>query len=530
MNTFLTYLKQEYTVDESFLSKVSARFNEIIQSNKTIILPPEIPKDAAEAFTSFCKGDNFLIENSIVFSLLSIFEEYSVDEKITECLGFITNNMTFEDGIQEYFTMNSSVKRRCLTYEIYLSSHLSETLKYTKTFLKLPPEIVTNIVNEKSSKDVPIKMMYDFYVHALKTNKQAYSDMSRFVDWVHLDHRDLVDFSEHLEEFHLKTLEPFLSALINSKNCGTKSSIHDAIQCNFNQENHFAGILAKLRKKCDNNPFNEHLITAKASSNDVYAICGGQLKDSIFWTSANIDKSNLIFQFSKEMKIDQYVIWSSLKKTPRSWSLEGSVDGANWFDIHTNTNFDVLSKPFSRLSILLENVFTIKFLKLTQLGMNSNNTSNHFCLAHIDFLYDAVSLFKTDPKFVVGGSSNVFTILCDRTDKFWSSIDQPNSFVTFDFGEKKLEMTGYTLKTYNFPKNYNHLKSWQVLGSNDENTWKIIDSRDDNETLNGPLMFHEFECHGEPYRYIKIMQKGPNHNGKNIMIISGIEFFGKLDA
>ncbi|KAH0795844.1 F5/8 type C domain containing protein [Histomonas meleagridis] len=114
---------------------------------------------------------------------------------------------------------------------------------------------------------------------------------------------------------------------------------------------------------------------------------------------------------------------------------------------------------------------------------------------------------------------------------YWSSRNEPNSWVRFDFKEKTIQVSGYTIKTYPFQANKDHLKSWVLEGCNnpDNNSWETIHSEKNCNDLNGPGKWKTFKCNrSKEYRYIRIKSTGPNHIGYNTLVIANIEFFGIL--
>lgn len=124
-------------------------------------------------------------------------------------------------------------------------------------------------------------------------------------------------------------------------------------------------------------------------------------------------------------------------------------------------------------------------------------------------------------------------IVCNfNSPWYWSSKNEQNSWIRFDFKNKKIKVSGYTLKTYPFQENKNHIKSWVVEGTNnpDNNSWEIFHQEVDNDDLNGFNKSKMFSCDAKKsYRYIRIRNIGPNHFGYNTLVIANVEFFGILE-
>lgn len=85
-------------------------------------------------------------------------------------------------------------------------------------------------------------------------------------------------------------------------------------------------------------------------------------------------------------------------------------------------------------------------------------------------------------------------------------------------------VTGYTTRV---PPNNNELfmpKTWTIFGSNDENKWEILDSKENNNEINSEnrCVYFEINDTGKFYKYIKYEQVG------FFIAFAAIEFFGYI--
>lgn len=124
---------------------------------------------------------------------------------------------------------------------------------------------------------------------------------------------------------------------------------------------------------------------------------------------------------------------------------------------------------------------------------------------------------------------------CFHTDR--ASINTPNSFWSLDLGETmRVLPTHISIGTrIDSPAYHWAPKSISVLVSNDGTNWvsagKILDS---DGRLNGLGKIATFELDStqmtDPigYRYIKLIQTGPNHQGNHYFVFMNFEVFGKL--
>lgn len=151
---------------------------------------------------------------------------------------------------------------------------------------------------------------------------------------------------------------------------------------------------------------------------------------------------------------------------------------------------------------------------------------------------------NVDEKNVVKVTSS--TVSNDRYSKYVVDLDvdkhyftydsQQNSWIKFDFKDKKVRPTHYTLRTKSDSgKGGNHFKNLVVEGSNTDwgDEWKILDLRSDVTFLDSANAKYVFDIQKELgkddyYRYLRIRQTGKNSYGSYFLNLSALEYFGYL--
>ena len=111
---------------------------------------------------------------------------------------------------------------------------------------------------------------------------------------------------------------------------------------------------------------------------------------------------------------------------------------------------------------------------------------------------------------------------------WWGTEDELNSWICFDFKDKKVSLTEYILKS-DGSRGW-HLLQWVIEGSNDGRCWKELDRRN-TQDLNGTYITKSYDCEsakGTSFRYLRLRQTGKNSGGKDQLNLSKIEFFGTL--
>lgn len=127
---------------------------------------------------------------------------------------------------------------------------------------------------------------------------------------------------------------------------------------------------------------------------------------------------------------------------------------------------------------------------------------------------------------------NPETVINSKYLDYWSSLNQPDQWIQFEFLNSSVTITYYTIKTHPYPINSCHLKSWILEGSNDKISWAEIDEQDTDD-LNIPdsvVTIQVSKDDDEKFRYIRLRQCDVNHRGDNILALKNIELFGILFA
>lgn len=118
-------------------------------------------------------------------------------------------------------------------------------------------------------------------------------------------------------------------------------------------------------------------------------------------------------------------------------------------------------------------------------------------------------------------------------DNIYLSKNVENNWIKYDFREKKVHPTHYSIKSHTGSAAPNHLKNWVVEGSNDDSNWTPLDTRNDNTSLNNYMAINTFKIddsnhQNKFYRFLRLRQTGPNNSNRKFMGICALEYFGKI--
>ena len=149
-------------------------------------------------------------------------------------------------------------------------------------------------------------------------------------------------------------------------------------------------------------------------------------------------------------------------------------------------------------------------------------------------VHDKGAVEITQSSFRSSGEEGKVAADLENIDSFFFSKDAENSWIQYNFKEKKIRPTHYSIRTTPYDKGHSHFLSWVIEGSNTgSDDWKTLDRRNNVTELDGKSIVRTFEVQGnlqnnEYYQYIRLKQVGMNSIGYYHLGISALEYFGQL--
>jgi hypothetical protein len=104
-----------------------------------------------------------------------------------------------------------------------------------------------------------------------------------------------------------------------------------------------------------------------------------------------------------------------------------------------------------------------------------------------------------------------------------------NNWICYDFKERRIVPTHYTIRTNNCGSGGWHLRSWLVETSADGKNWREVAREENNRQLDGLWFTGTFAvAGGGECRFIRLVNIGRNRQGYDTLAISAWEIFGSL--
>ncbi|KAK8898305.1 hypothetical protein M9Y10_000588 [Tritrichomonas musculus] len=132
---------------------------------------------------------------------------------------------------------------------------------------------------------------------------------------------------------------------------------------------------------------------------------------------------------------------------------------------------------------------------------------------------------------VQGDSYNPKNVADYGSNSYFAPCNVKNVDICFDFKEKQIQPTNYSIQSININCCNAYLRNWVVEVSNDKVNWDIVDEHSNDSSLKGIDKMATFNIKQTNlfYRYIRIRQTGNSWwEGSFYSYISYIDFYGKL--
>jgi hypothetical protein len=115
----------------------------------------------------------------------------------------------------------------------------------------------------------------------------------------------------------------------------------------------------------------------------------------------------------------------------------------------------------------------------------------------------------------------------DATDHWFSSTDIKNAWFCFDFKDRRVRVTHYSIQSWQGGQG--ELMTWKVDGSEDGKNWTVLDRHQESSALLGGSTTGSFQIENPTVvRMIRVTQTGTSHDNDYQLCCGAFEVFGTL--
>lgn len=175
------------------------------------------------------------------------------------------------------------------------------------------------------------------------------------------------------------------------------------------------------------------------------------------------------------------------------------------------------------------------FELITSLGPNY-----YFLYDYIEFQYLSIEsiqkLIENINNYEIQFHPRLWSSICRRLTNFKIEkikLDNvENGHITIDLKSNKINLKKYYFSVPSHTYSDGQPKSWRIEGSNDQNSWDLIDLRENDSSLNRSGNSNTFECSHETkkfYRYIRIKEIN-SHTNDHQFLLSELDLIGFIKA
>jgi hypothetical protein len=148
------------------------------------------------------------------------------------------------------------------------------------------------------------------------------------------------------------------------------------------------GIIASLTRRYGGNVHNQGIVTISASSllgKDHQGRNAADLNSDSLFCSRNKSDSWLCYDFKdRRVILTRYSMRSAFRPFPKSWVIEGSLNGTSWMQLDKQMNTKDLIGQNRVVSFPVSTVAESRFIKLSMTG-NDHSGDSFFCLSAVEF-------------------------------------------------------------------------------------------------------------------------------------------------
>lgn len=533
INKEIVYNNKHHQIDFDILERYSNHFYENRMKYKNLDeitfskVDFNVSDESFHNFISFCqmRFDPNNINNSNIFDLYFLSIKFGVQELRHISEDYIAKNyknlifqsISFKIDIIEMGEEMAHDKNlfNLQKEEEIIASHFFEYIN-DERLLHLPVKYLYNIINNdmlsfNNLDQMKQNQFIDFLFQCLDYHKKDASVLFlkldienqriELISRLKKDYSDKFDFSYLNQEFLMKTISDMLSEMnllkIEYSNITqehatqTKQDEQKYEKILKEQEEQIKNYEDKYQKLLQIN--KEQIEQSEQKIQEITKATNDQLNDMKKYFEGIIGQQNKIIE-------DQKSVIQSIQN-----------------DLHILNNYDKLEvfkyQPGSEFEGIIKSLTTKTGGNIHNNGTIKITTNSQYanCVPQNMLDFDSGDI---------------------KNELIYHSDNIENTIVCFDFKNRFVRLSNYSIMSKSCYESC--LRNWVIEASNDEKIWVTIDTKVDNNLLNGERNIHTFNIeqkNSDFYRFIRLRQTGKSwrENGTQFYIsIYQIEFFGAL--
>ena len=539
-------------------------------------------------------GHPIRVKKSNFLHLVRLSQEFENDELLSSLIGMINiDSLNLDEAILLLSTgidLGTAFSDRFGNLRNLVASHFYEIEK--KTLDNLDLETLQLLISSPSLRIEDEDALYDF-IRSRSQKDLRFASLFEFVYFDYLSANRIDNFSSFVTTNLLGNLnsgiwERLCRCLISktgkSKGKHSRVFIPPPIEFVYNGSKHLEGVIAHLTRECGGNVHDKGIVYVLGS--------GVGLRNVVDFTvdsSCQPERESLrvCYYFSERSVIPKsYSVRASDRGYLRSWVIEVSNDGYSWVEIDRRDNVGDLSGKYAEANFKIPRVprESFRFFRLRETSQGHQITYGAQITAleifgtlsvtkkieeppKYEFVYHADREGRFPPPLFPPKLDGVIAHLTREcggnvhdqglvnvtassvsmggdprnvvdlgTNSLYSSENENNTWICYDFKDRRIIPTSYSVRTSRNSPGGDTLKSWVIEVSKDgtENSWVEIDRRDDSHDLNCCYVTVNFKISrvpSESFRFFRLRETGPNHYGDHhsyYVNITSLEIFGTL--
>lgn len=541
----IIYNQEKIQISKFKLAIFSPRFRQIPNfiDVKTFSITGTAPISTFKVFVKGAQGEKLELTNENAIDIVQLAEEWQVEPIRVEAFKFISQNPDLEAIFQKIKKNHEEGSTESL--ESVIASHLDTALDF-ESFQNFPLEVLARILLNKNRIINNHHKLYNFVMKMFDVYDSRASILIPGIDIRLLTQQEALALFEHpaLKKESANSVYETSSNLIR-ENAALKKEVSE-----------IKGMMQEVLQRIQNlEDYNTRVTQQKKSFIETTQKQYSEIISRLEFIGNNGSSDPRLSKL--DTKIDSASKMLNDAQAKKVAELEAKTQK----DLRkTQTTVDTLSKKIniieSKYDVLASNTAEIRknLAKISQRADNFNEqvesqsaSSGNKKGKSVPVLYDGSNsngiLSKLsqevhgnvhENKVVTISSSSSshclpYQVANEDFTECWMSQNKPEQWIMFDFMNKPIILLNYLIKTHKYSAGSCHLKSWKIEGSNDGDQWKTLDERD-SDILNEEDKEAVFDCskNDTPYRFIRLIQTGPNHRGDHMLALSRVEFFGYI--